>query len=112
MSEKKVDEDWKRRAREEKEKMSKEVHEHAAEPPAASFPMIISSFVAQALISMGDMPNPIDGQRHIDLESAKFSIDVLQILSDKTKGNLADDEKKMLDGALYDLRMRYVERSS
>ena len=111
MSDKKVDEDWKRQAKAEKERLSKEVGAGHAEPPPASFAMVVSSFVAQALISMGDMQNPIDGQRHVDLESAKFSIDILQVLSEKTKGNLTDEEKKMLDGALYDLRMRYVEAS-
>jgi hypothetical protein len=110
MSEKKVDLEWKKKAQEEKEQLAKE--RSAGLPPEASFSMIVSSFVAQALISLGEMESPVDGQRRRDLEAAKFSIDILQVLADKTRGNLSDPEAKMLDGALYDLRMRYVEASS
>jgi len=112
MSEKKVDSEWKKQAQAEKKKLAEEIRSRGGEPPEASFPMIISSFVAQALIALGEMESPVDGQRHRDLDAAKFSIDILQVLDDKTKGNLADDERKMLQGALYDLRMRYVEASS
>ena len=111
MTEKKIDTEWKKQAREEKEKLAKELRGKVTEPPAASFAMIVSSFVAQALIALGEMESPVDGQRQLDLDAAKFSIDILQVIADKTKGNLTDDEKKMLDGALYDLRMRYVEAS-
>jgi hypothetical protein len=113
MSDKRVDEEWKRQAREEKERLGRTDNaEFGAESHEPSFAMIVSSFVAQALISLGDMPNPVDGKRLRDLESAKFSIDMLQILSDKTQGNLTDEEATMLSGALYDLRMRYVNASS
>ena len=47
----------------------------------------------------------------IDLDQAKYSIDLLQILKDKTKGNLEEDEGKHLNGILYELRMRYVSVS-
>jgi len=109
MSEKKVDEAWKQQAREEKKKLASDRPEG---PPEASLSLIVSSFVAQALIALGEMESPVDGKRTRDLEAAKFSIDLLQVLSDKTKGNLADEEQQMLQGALYDLRMRYVQASS
>jgi len=112
MTEKRVDTEWKKQARQEKEKLAQETGGATGEPPEASFAMIISSFVAQTLIALGEIQSPIDGQRHRDLDAAKFSIDVLQILEDKTKGNLTDEEQKMLQSALYDLRMRYVEASS
>ena len=121
MSEKKVDEEWKKQAREEKERLAKEGEGPApgpqpgsklGPPPEPSFSMIVSSFVVQALIALGEMENPVDGKRMRDLEAAKFSIDMLQVLGDKTTGNLDDNEKKMLEGALYDLRMRYVQASS
>ena len=111
MSDKKVDLEWKKQAREERERMAKEVKMPGA-PPHASISLIISSFVAQTLIALGEIESPVDGKRHIDLDGAKFSIDLLQVLSDKTQGNLSDEEKKMLDSALYDLRMRYVQKSS
>ncbi len=117
MMEKKVDEEWKKQAREEKERLAKEDEEPEAgsklgPPPDPSFSMIVSSFVVQALIALGEMENPVDGKRMRDLEAAKFSIDMLQVLNDKTTGNLDDNEKKMLESALYDLRMRYVQASS
>jgi hypothetical protein len=81
-------------------------------PAEASLAMIVSSFVAQAMIALGQIESPIDGKRRQDLDAAKFSIDLLQILADKTKGNLSEEEETMLSSALYDLRMRYVQASS
>ena len=113
MSEKKVDDEWKKQARKEKEALAEESGgSKLGPPPEPSFSMIVSSFVVQALIALGEMESPVDGKRTRDLEAAKFSIDMLQVLADKTKGNLDDNEKKMLDSALYDLRMRYVQTSS
>jgi len=113
MSEKKVDNEWKKQAREEKAKLAEEPQAGAPDgPPEASFAMIVSSLVAQSLIALGEIESPADGQRTRDLDAAKFSIDLLQALEDKTRGNLSDEEKKMLSGALYDLRMRYVQASS
>jgi len=111
MSEKKVDLEWKKQAQAEKERLARETT-GPNQVPEASLALIISSFMAQALIALGEVPSPVDGKRHIDLEGAKFSIDLLQVLADKTKNNVTDDEKKMLDTALYDLRMRYVQISS
>ncbi len=79
--------------------------------PDASFSLFISSLVTQALISMGEVNNPFNETQNKNLDQAKFTIDTLQIIKDKTCGNLADDEAKLLDTALYDLRIRYVEKS-
>ncbi len=79
--------------------------------PNASFSFFISSLVAQALISLGEVDNPLSKKRDQNLDQAKFTIDTLQIIKDKTVGNLSEDETKLLDTALYDLRMRYVEKS-
>ncbi|GAX60511.1 DNA primase [Candidatus Scalindua japonica] len=79
--------------------------------PEASFSLFISSLVTQALISMGEVDNPFSKTKNQNLDQAKFTIDTLQIIKDKTCGNLADEEEKLLDTALYDLRMRYVEKS-
>ena len=79
--------------------------------PEASFSLFMSSLVTQALISLGEVENPFSKQREQNLDQAKFTIDTLQIIKDKTAGNLSVDETKLLDTALYDLRMRYVEKS-
>ena len=79
--------------------------------PEASFSLFISSLVTQALISLGEVKNPFSEKSEKNLDQAKFTIDTLDIIKEKTKGNLAEDEAKLLDTALYDLRMRYIEKS-
>ncbi len=79
--------------------------------PDASFSLFVSSLVTQALISLGEVDNPFSKAKEQNIDQAKFTIDTLQIIKEKTSGNLTDDEKKLLDTALYDLRMRYVEKS-
>ncbi len=79
--------------------------------PEASFSLFASSLVTQALISLGEVENPFLKTKKPNLDQAKFTIDTLQIIKDKTRGNLTDDETKLLETALYDLRMGYVEKS-
>ncbi len=78
--------------------------------PEASFRLFISSLATQTLINLGEMENPLNKKRALALDQAKFTIDTLQIIKDKTVGNLTDDELKYLDTLIYDLRMRYVEK--
>ena len=77
--------------------------------PEPDFKMFLSGLAGQGLIHLGLVDNPMTGKREPDLNQAKYTIDLLQILRDKTRGNLDPDEEKALDGMLYDLRMRYVE---
>ncbi len=100
--EKKVDEDWKQKVEKEREKVKF---------PEPTFGTLLSNLAAQALVGLGDIENPISGKKEILLEQAKYSIDTIQMLADKTKGNLTEIEKRQLDRLLYDLRMRYVEAS-
>ncbi len=79
--------------------------------PEASFSLFVSSLVTQALISLGEVENPFLKTKEQNLDQAKFTIDTLQIIKDKTSGNLTDDETKLLETGLYDLRMGYVEKS-
>ena len=69
----------------------------------------LSSLVFQAIIFLGEMPNPVSNQVEKNLRQAKLLIDTIAILRDKTKGNLNKEEENMLNGALYELQMRYVE---
>ena len=111
--EKHVDEDWKAEAQQEKESLAEEPDAPSAGPlPTASFELLISSFVVQALISMGAIANPVTHEQTVDVAHAKHTIDLLSILEEKTRGNLTDEEKAHLDGVLYDLRLRYVALSS
>ena len=112
-----VDSDWKAQAQAEKEKLSKQEQVDAqakaqaqrAPLPAPSFTLLVISLVSQARICLGDMDNPLTKEKQVDLEAAKHHIDMLEMLDAKTSGNLSDDEKKLLDSVLYELRMRYVQ---
>ena len=79
--------------------------------PEASFRLFISSLATQTLINLGEIENPINKKKGLALDQAKFTIDTLQILKDKTEGHLTDEESKYLDTIIYDLRMRYVEKA-
>ena len=95
-----------------KEKMTGDRPAQKARPqiPIASFKLFLSSLATQTLINMGEIENPLNNEKKQDLDQAKFTIDTLEIIRDKTKGNLTDEETKYLDTILYDLRMRYVEK--
>ena len=77
--------------------------------PEPSVKTFASGLAGQVLINMGLFENPATGKKETNLEMAKYSIDLLQILHDKMKGNLTDEEDKLMQTILYDLRMRYVE---
>jgi len=107
---KKVDEDWKEHARE--EQGGAEQKRKKPQPlPEASFLTFLGGIGGQVLISLGQVPNPVSKKVELDLDQAKYSIDLLEILKEKTQGNLAEEESKYLNGLLYDLRMRYVSVS-
>ncbi|TWT74259.1 DUF1844 domain-containing protein [Allorhodopirellula solitaria] len=76
--------------------------------PEPSFEVLVSMLFTQAISALGQMPNPIDGKTSVDKAMAKHSIDMLEMLDGKTKGNLSDDESQMLSEALHALRMAYV----
>jgi Domain of unknown function (DUF1844) len=86
--------------------------ESAAEPEGAlNFFNYIASLGFQTMIFLGEMPNPITNKPEKNLKQAKFLIDTLVILRDKTKGNLTKEEDDLLNGSIYELQMRYVELS-
>ena len=103
----KAEEPASRQTQPEKEKQA-DRETHAKQPRPADFLAFLSSIAGKALINMGQVANPITKKREVDLQEAKYAIDLLQILKEKTKGNLTEDEQKNLDGLLYDLRTRFV----
>jgi len=104
---------------------ARDVAEEAAVPPPpepaaaapvaepADEPVTFSTFVlglsTQALLHLGEIPNPVTQALERDLGAAKQVIDILGILREKTRRNLEAGEESLLDSVLYDLRMRYVE---
>lgn len=109
-----VDEDWKNQAQKEKEKLADETGGAGPAPaggrrlPPASFSTLVSGIVTQILFALGAIQDPQTGRRYLDIELAKHHIDTLTLLEEKTKNNLAPEEKKLLDNALYEVRMAYV----
>jgi hypothetical protein len=115
-----VDEDWKQEAQREKEVLAKQEaaeQEKAAKEkaghgplPKGDFAALISMLVTQALFSLGMVH--IEGQdekKEPDLALAKYNIDMLETLQEKTKGNLSEEEEKVLDNTLSQVRMAYVK---
>lgn len=74
-----------------------------------SFSTFVMGLTTQALMHLGEIPDPVEQRVAHDLPAAKQMIDLLGILRDKTKGNLDAAEEQLLGEVLYDLRMRYVE---
>jgi len=108
-----VDESWKAEAQREKEELGKKLQDEAdkarAQPlPPAEFLPFVSGIAAQALMQLGAIDNPIYGKKIVDLDAARYSIDIIGVLEEKTRGNLTPEEEKYLKAALHDLRMRYV----
>jgi len=131
-----IDSDWKKQAQQEKERLAREV-EQPAKPgagaagaagtagmpgaggapgaaagrrgiPPASFATLVQTLATQAAIFMADQRDPETGQSLRNLDLAKHNIDLLRILEEKTKGNLTEDEKHLLETVLYELLMAYV----
>ena len=92
-------------------KMSPEDAAKTAEEPQLDFFNYIASLGFQTMIFLGEMPNPITNQVEKNLKQAKFLIDTLVILRDKTKGNLSKEEDDLLNGSIYELQLRYVDLS-
>lgn len=106
-----IDDDWKNQAQKEKEQIAKET-EAAGGPrelPPANFAALINSFVTNIFFALGGYEDPRTKKRYVDLALAKHYVDLLAILEEKTRNNLSDDEKKLLDQALYETRMQYVQ---
>ncbi|HZL37751.1 MAG TPA: DUF1844 domain-containing protein [Tepidisphaeraceae bacterium] len=133
-----IDTDWKKQAQEEKRRLAEQQEQRAAaaqshppaapsgaapmagaaraggparrgkrEVPAASFSALVQSQMTQVLLYLGELA-PQGSEPMLNLDMAKYQLDLMSILEDKTKNNLAPDEQHMLDAALYDLRTRFI----
>ena len=105
---KRVDESW-------KDAISKEKGEVKSEqeftPPEPTFSFFISTLALQASIFLGLIPNPATNKTEKNLDQAKFIIDTLDMLKEKTNNNLQDEEKTLLENTIYELKMQYLSVS-
>jgi hypothetical protein len=79
--------------------------------PEARFDLFVSGLAMDALIALGDVPHPVTKKHMPNLEHARYLIDVLGVLEEKTKNNLTVDEARLMKDALYQLRMRYMAKA-
>ena len=79
--------------------------------PEARFDLFVSGLAMDALIALGDVPHPVTKKQAANLEHARYLIDVLGVLEEKTKNNLTVDEARLMKDALYQLRMRYMAKA-
>ncbi len=74
----------------------------------ASFSILVMSIASNAMLALGLSPHPETGQTEVDKNLAKFNIDLLVVLSDKTKGQLSSEENELLTNIIQDLQMKFV----
>ncbi len=114
-----IDEDWKQEAQREKEilaaqeaaekKKAQEEGKHRGPLPNGNFAALVSMLTTQALFALGLLQVEGQEKRQPDLALAKYNIDMLETLEEKTKGNLTKEEETVLANTLSELRMGYVK---
>jgi len=123
---KRVDESWKEQAEREKRAVSSgesqtgprlapetggAASRTAEGLPEARFDLFLQGLAMEALMGLGDAPHPVSRKQEVNLPHAKYLIDLLGILEEKTKGNRTVDEDRLLSDVLYQLRMRYLNKA-
>ena len=79
--------------------------------PKTTFSSFVLSLSSSALFHFGEIPDPVTNKKQKNIELAKQTIDILELLEKKTVNNLEKDEAVLLENLLYDLRMRYVNET-
>jgi len=108
-----VSSDWKERAKREAEELDRKIEEErmqqqfsfAGKPTFLGF---VQTMAANALIALGEVPNPLTGKQEVNLPQAKYAIDLLEMIKEKTQGNLTEDEQTELERVLTELRLKFV----
>ncbi len=119
-----IDEDWKSQVEAERAEAAKaksasnesptakkqeSVDEADPPMPPASFELLLSTLTTEALVALGQVPHPATGQVQVQRNQAKFLIDTMDILRQKTAGNLTPSEQEALESLLHQLRMVFVQ---
>jgi len=109
------DESWKEQAKKEKELLDEKLkaeHEKKTQlPPRPTFAQFLTGLAAQAFMALGEAENPITKKKEVSLPEAKYLIDIIELLEEKTKGNLSEQESVAFEQLLTDLRLRFVTAS-
>jgi hypothetical protein len=80
--------------------------------PPPEFSSFIFSISTTVLMDLGEIEHPIDKEKKVNLVMAKHSIDVLDMLKEKTKGNLTEQESALIENIVADLKLRYCKKTT
>jgi hypothetical protein len=80
-------------------------------PFQVDFSTFIMSLTSSAFYHLGDMADPTTGKKEVNLPAVQQTIDMLIMLKEKTKGNLKEDENKLLEQLIYELQVKYVDKT-
>jgi 3-oxoacyl-ACP reductase-like protein len=113
-----IDEDWKSQVQAEKAAAS---HPAPAEPtaaeaeagndppmPPASMEMLVTTLATEALMALGQIPHPLTNETKLQKHQAQYLIDTLDLLREKTKGNLSEREQQLIEAVLHQVRMVFI----
>jgi len=73
-----------------------------------AFSTFLLSLSTSVLVCLGELPDPVSNEKSTNLPLAKQTIGIIEMLNEKTKGNLNEEEEKLIESILYDLRMKYI----
>jgi hypothetical protein len=116
-----IDEDWKSQVEAERAEAAKATSTPAAtattegssetsDPPMppASFELLLTTLATEALVALGQVPHPVTGKTQVQRNQAKFLIDTVDLLRQKTAGNLTSSEQQVIDSLLHQMRLVFV----
>ena len=75
--------------------------------PTVTFSTFLLSLSTSALVTLGELPDPMGNDKSVNLPLAKQTIHIIEMLKEKTVNNLGPEEGRLIDGILYDLRKKY-----
>jgi hypothetical protein len=120
-----IDEDWKNQVAAEKEAAQRpspgeipasqpgaDASANAYPPLQASFELLVTTVVTEAMVALGQMPHPANNELSFDPVHARFAIDMIEVIVEKTQGNLVPEEERGLQDVLHQLRMAFVAISN
>ncbi len=77
-----------------------------------NFSTFILSLTTSMLVSLGELPDPVTKDRCTNLALAKQTVGIIEMLQEKTRGNLTEEEERLIENVLFDLRMKYVNAAT
>jgi hypothetical protein len=121
-----IDEDWKSKVQAEKEEAAQSKPSAAQETagrenpyevgdvpmPPASLEMLLTTLATEALVALGQVPHPVTQKVQVHSHQAKYLIDTIDMIRQKTKGNLTPTEQQTIDSLLHQLRMIFLGAAS